>query len=204
MDVTKTLPPGLAPPRAGTASSPDEGVRSPAGVAVVADRADIRPLDIPAALQILLAEVRAAFELTALSMGTDAGILADSPPQAARAILQVFLQAVPENAIDVPTWAAAVESAETSLQAGLERASAAIAGWREVPAIVIDAAKEVQASLSSALNDDLPNPLWLRPEWAGLAPRLEKFCRRRRFARRHLSDPDYPTRKFDDDIHHGT
>lgn len=204
MDVTKTLPPGLAPPRAGTASSPDDGVRSPARVAVVADRADIRPLDIPAALQILLAEVRAAFELTALSMETDAGILADGPPQAARAILQVFLQATPQGAVDVASWAAALVTAETSLQAGLDRALAAIAAWRDVPAIVADAAKEVQALVVSALNDDLPNPVWLRPEWAGLAPRLEKFWRRRRFARRQLSDPDYPTRKFDDDIQHGT
>jgi hypothetical protein len=199
MDVTKTPPPGLAPPSSGTASSPDAGVRTPQGIAVVADRADIRPLDIPAALQILLAETRASFELTALSMGTDAGILADSPPQAARAILQVFLQAMPEGAVDVPTWAAALVTAETSLHAGLDRAVDAIATWREVPGMVIDAAKEVQVMVSSALNDDLPNPIWLRPEWAGLAPRLERFRRRRRFARRHLSDPDYPTRNFDDD-----
>jgi hypothetical protein len=199
MDVTKTPPPGLAPPRAGTASSPDAGARSPEGIAVVADLADIRPLDIPAALQILLAETRASFELTALSMGTDAGILADSPPQAARAILQVFLQAMPEGAVDVPTWAAALVTAETSLQAGLDRAIDAIATWREVPSMVVDAAKVAQAMVSSALNDDLPNPAWLRPEWAGLAPRLERFRRRRRFARRHLSDPDYLTRNFDDD-----
>ena len=49
--------------RTGTASAPEQGTPSPAPVAPSADFADIRPLDIPGALQILLAEVRAALDL---------------------------------------------------------------------------------------------------------------------------------------------
>jgi hypothetical protein len=33
--------------------------------------------------------------------------------------------------------------------------------------------------------------MWLRPEWLGLAPRIERFWRRRRLTRRGLADPDF-------------
>ena len=187
------------------ASAPELGARSPASVAAALDRADIRPLDIPAALQILLAEVRASFELTALDMQTEAGnlaetgILAESPPQTARAVLQVFLQVLPQDTAGLPSWSAAVARAETVLQQGLDRGIAAITAWNEVPATVVDAAKETHALIFSALADDAQNPIWLRPEWAGLAPRLERFWRRRRLARRQMTDPDYAQGNFDDD-----
>jgi hypothetical protein len=156
-------------------------------------------LDVPAALQILIAEVRASFELTALSMEPDANILADSAPQAARAVLQLFLQGVPEQAPSIPAWAAAVARAEDSLQAGLDRGMTAIVLWRDVPPIVVDVAKETRALISSALSDDAQNPAWLRPEWAGFTPRLERFWRRRRLARRRLTDPDHSERNADDE-----
>jgi hypothetical protein len=167
-------------------------------VAGAADRANIRPLDMPAALQILIAEVRASFELTALNMEPDVNILADTPPQAARAVLQLFLQSVPEEAPSIPGWAAAVAQAENSLQAGLDRGIAAVVAWRDVPSIVVDAAKDTHALIFSALSDEPQNPAWLRPEWAGFAPRLERFWRRRRLARRRLTDPDYRERNADD------
>ena len=207
MDV-KPPPPVTSAARAPTASAPESGSRSPASVAAALDRADIRPLDIPAALQILLAEVRAAFELTALDMQTETGILAetsilvDSPPQTARAVLQVFLQELPQDTAGVPTWSSALARAETVLQQGLDRGIAAISAWNEVPAMVVDAAKETHALIFSALADDPQNPIWLRPEWAGLAPRLERFWRRRRLARRQMTDPDYLERSFDDDNEH--
>jgi hypothetical protein len=191
--------------RAPTASAPELGSRSPASLAAPLDRADIRPLDIPAALQILLAEVRASFELTALDMQSEtsilgeASILADSPPQTARAVLQVFLQTLPQDTAGVPSWTAALARAETVLQQGLDRGIAAISAWNEVPAMVVDAAKETQALIFSALADDAQNPIWLRPEWAGLAPRLERFRRRRRLTLRQMTDPDYPKGSFDDD-----
>ena len=61
--------PAATAPRTPTGPPAEQGPQSPANAAPIADRADIRPLDIPAALQILLAEVRAAFELQAVAMG---------------------------------------------------------------------------------------------------------------------------------------
>lgn len=207
MDVTKTPPLVTSAVRSAAASAPESSSRSPASVAAALDRADIRPLDVPAALQILLAEVRASFaltalDLTALDLETGTSILADNPSQAARAILQVFLQTLPEDSASAPSWTAALAPAETALQQGLDRGIAAISGWNEVPAMVVDAAKETHALISSALADDPQNPIWLRPEWAGLAPRLERFWRRRRLRLRRMTDPDYLEGSFDDDNEH--
>jgi hypothetical protein len=198
VDVTKTPPPGPPPARSSGASASETASQPPAGAAVASDRADIGPLDVRAALRILLAEVRASFELTALSMGSDAGTPADNQPQAARAILQVFLQAVPEDAPSMPAWTAAVGQAEAALQSGLDQGIAAVSAWRDVSPVVVDAAKETQALIFAALNEDAQNPALMRLEWTGFAPRLESFRRRRRFARRRLTDPDYPERNIDD------
>jgi hypothetical protein len=129
---------------------------------------------------------------------SDAHILADSPAQAAGAVLQVFLQAIPEDAPSLPAWTEAVAQTEAALQSGLEQGIVAVAAWRDVSPMVVDAAKETQALISSALGDDARNPAWLRPEWAGFAPRLQRFWRRRRLARRRLTDPDYPEGNVDD------
>ncbi len=182
---------GTTSPRAPTASPAEQGSQSPANIAAITDRADIRPLDVRAALQILLAEVRSAFEFQAIAMGADIGDQPDSPPQAARALLQIVLQAMPDEVSSLPEWSSALMRAETALQTGLERGIDAVSVWHDVPAVVVDAARETRTLVFSILGDDPPNPSWLRPEWAGLAPRFERFWRRRRHARRHLTDPDY-------------
>jgi hypothetical protein len=215
MDVTKMPAPAPAPaaaaPRPPTGLPAEQGPQSPANAAPIADRADIRPLDIPAALQILLAEVRAAFELQAVVMGQDPSETATSPPQAARALLQMVLNALPDESAmpdgsampdegaSMPAWNAVLARVETALQTGLDRGIDAVSVWRDVPPIVVDASKEVRTQVFSALDDDSQNPAWLRPEWAGLAPRFERFCRRRRKARRQLTDPDYSSGSLDDD-----
>jgi hypothetical protein len=217
MDVTKM-------PAAGNAnaispsSAQQPGTQSPTRMAVNTDRADIRPLDIPAALQILLAEVRASFESRAILIGGDAGAGAENPAQAARALLQWVLQALPDESATMPVSGppasgaaqlnaaqlnaaqlnAALVRAEAALQAGLDRAISAVAAWRDVPASVVDAAKDTRALVFAVLGDDPRNPLWLRPEWIGLAPRFERFWRRRRLARRRLTDPDDSAGSFDD------
>jgi hypothetical protein len=207
MDVTK-MPapaPAAAAPRMPTAPPAEQGPQSPTNAAPIADRADIRPLDIPAALQILLAEVRAAFELQAVAMGRDAGESVNSPPQAARALLQMVLNAMPDEgampdeSASAPAWNTVLARVETALQTGLDRGIDAVSVWRDVPPIVVDASKEVRTQVFSALDDDSQNPAWLRPEWAGLAPRFERFWRRRRKARRQLTDPDYSPGSLDDD-----
>jgi hypothetical protein len=188
-------------------SAPEQGAQPPARMAAIADRADIRPLDIPAALQILLAEVRASFELQAIAMGADAGAAAESETQAARVLLQLVLQALPDETASSPewnapenvtAWGAAQMRVDAALQAGLDRAVSAVTAWRDVPASVVDATKETRTLVFAILGDDPQNEIWRRPEWAGLAPRFERFWRRRRFVRRHLTDPDYSSGSFDD------
>jgi hypothetical protein len=199
MDVTKMPAPAAAAPRTATAPPAEQGPQSPANSAPIADRADIRPLDTRAALQILLAEVRAAFELQAVTMGQDPSETANSPPQAARVLLQMVLGAMPDESASMPEWNAALARVEAALQTGLDRGIDAVSVWRDVPPIVVDASKEVRTLVFSTLGDDPQNPAWLRPEWAGLAPRFERFWRRRRKARRQLTDPDYSSGSLDDD-----
>ena len=203
--------PSATAPRTPTAPPAEQGPQSPANAAPISDRADIRPLDIPAALQILLAEVRAAFELQAVVMGQDASETATSPPQAARALLQMVLNAMPDESAmpdehampdqsaSILEWNAVLARVETALQTGLDRGIDAVSVWRDVPPIVVDASKEVRTLVFSALDGDPQNPAWLRPEWAGLAPRFERFWRRRRKGRRQLTDPDYSSGSLDDD-----
>ena len=191
--------PAGAAARTPTAPPAEQGPQSPANAAPIADRADIRPLDVPAALQILLAEVRSAFELLAVARGEEANEVVNSPPQAARALLQMVLRAVPEETASMPAWNAELARLETVLQTALDRGIDAITVWRDVSPIVVDAAQEARVLVFSALCDDPQNPAWLRPEWVGLAPKFERFWRRRRLARRRLTDPDYPSGSLDDD-----
>ena len=184
MDVTKLPAQGAAAIRTPTMTAAEPGSQSPANIAAVADRADIRPLDIPAALQILLAEVRASLDLQALHMGGEGSAVLSTPPQAARVLVELVVQSLPGEAA-VPAWTAALVHVETALPIGLERAIDAVTAWRDVPVAVVDATKETRALVFSILGDDPQSPLWLRPEWAGLAPRFERFWRRRRIARRN-------------------
>jgi hypothetical protein len=159
-------------------------------------------------LQVMLAEVRSAFELIAESMGavtSGSTALAESgkaaiatPAQAARQIVDWVLQAIPEDASDPAVWTAAWVRVENSLQVGLQQADNVVSNWRDVPPPVIDAVRQSSALALQVLSDDKPNPLWLRPEWLGLEPRLARFARRRRAARRHLTDPDLWQWNLDD------
>jgi hypothetical protein len=206
MDVTKMPAPTAAAARAPTAPPAEQGLQSPASAATMADRADIRPLDINAALQILLAEVRAAFELQAIAIDSNAGAneAPASPAQTARVLLQMVLSAMPEESASMPAWNAVLARVEPALQTGLDRGIDAVTVWRDVPPIVVDASKEVRTLVFSTLDDDPQNPAWLRPEWAGLAPKFERFWRRRRRARRSLTDPDDSPGSRGDDSEPGT
>jgi hypothetical protein len=196
MEVSKLPPADVQSARAGTAALTEQGSQSPASVAPVVDRADIRPLDVSAALQILLAEVRAALDLmldAAITQGSQGsqGWVLQNPVQAARELVDMFLQELPEDATDAPAWSAALAEVETAMQSSMERAIGIVAVWQEVPPAVVDAVKETRVLVLSALGDEAQNPLWLRPEWVGLGPRLHRFRRRRRNARRRLIDPDH-------------
>ena len=195
-----------------TATTAEQGPPTAAGVAPAADLADIRPLDISGALQILLAEVRAALDLqlgaaitpnavpssAAAATANTAGAIAQSPDQAAHQMVEMFLQALPEDASDAPAWTAALLRADAAMQSSIEQAIGVVTQWRDVPAAAVDAAADTRALFIAALGDEPQNPLWLRPEWVGLAPVLHRFRRRRRNARRRLTDPDYSPQSLDE------
>jgi|SRR5271167_3836858 len=189
MDIAKPPPLDSVANREATAAA-EQGAQPAVDRAAIADRADIRPLDIAAALQILLSEVRAALDLKTGITGGSRAVL-ESPVQAAQELVQVVLQSMPDDSPDISAWTAALVHMETALQTALARAVNVVGAWRDLPPAVVDAAKETRTLVFSVLGDEPQNPLWLRPEWAGLAPRLERFWRRRRLARRRLMDPDY-------------
>jgi hypothetical protein len=194
MEISKVPPAEIPTVRSGTAAMTGQDLPAAADIAPTADRADIRPLDISAALQILLAEARAGFGLAAdapLAQG------ALDPVQTARVLVEMFLQAVPEDASDPPAWTAAVLQAETVMRSSIELAISVVSQWRDVPPPVLDAVKETHVLYVTALGDDLQNPLWLRPEWMAFSPLYQRF-RRRRAARRRLTDPDYAPGSLDE------
>jgi hypothetical protein len=205
MEVSKLLQADVASAHPGTATLTEQGSQSPAGIVPMADRADIRPLDVSAALQILLAEVRTALDSALDAMLTQGALMQgsqgtvwQSPVQAARELVDMFLQALPEDAADAPASTAALAQVETAIQSSMERAIDLIAAWREVPPVVVDAVKETRALFFSALGDEPQNPPWLRPEWLDLGPRLHRFRHRRRNMRRRLIDPDHQPGSLDE------
>jgi hypothetical protein len=216
MDITKISSPesgssgvgtpGVATP--GVATPSEQGAKAPPNLVSTTDQVDIRPLDLSAALQILIAEVRASFDsqalLAAAGLATSGvaipGAAWDNPQQAARALMEIILQAQPEEAGNAQ-WGAAFAHMESMLQSGLERGISAVTLWRDVPAPVVETMNETRALILALLDEGPQNPIWLRPEWAGLAPRFERFWRRRQRARRRLTDPDYASKGFDSDEH---
>jgi hypothetical protein len=121
-----------------------------------------------------------------------------SPVQAARALLEMFLQAAPVDAQDPLQWEALLAHVETAFQSSIDAAVNAVAAWRDVPAGVTAAATDTRQLVFSVLAGDSQDPVWLRPEWAGLAPQIQRFWRRRRHMRRRLTDPDYPSSTTDE------
>lgn len=195
-----------------TATPTDAESSSAANIVPVADFADIRPLDIAAALQILVAEVRAGLDASlegpmAPSAATQNAAtqnpiaqtpIAQNPIQAAHELVDMFLRALPEDASDAAAWTAALSQAETTVQSSLERAVSVVAAWRDTPPPVVDAVKQTRVLFIEALGDEAQNLSWLRPEWMGLGTPFHRFWRRRRNARRRLTDPDYPLVNLDE------
>jgi hypothetical protein len=171
------------------------------------NQADIRPLDVPGGLQILIAETRTAFQEIAefvaafapQTLGTSVDAMPSNSLQAARQIVELVLQSLPENIENPDVWTTALLRAESALEAGLQQSVSTVANWREVPDVVVDSVAQSGALVLQALSEEMPNPLWLRPEWVGLAPRLQRFARRRRAARRRLTDPDHWQGSLDDE-----
>jgi len=202
-EMSKTVDGGLTGTESRTQSS---RTISPPG-----DLADIRPLDVAGALQILLAEVRAALESAleqAVGRGASslprsaiaqAGDAAPDPVQSAHEIVRMFLQSIPEDAGNAQAWNGTLMRVEAGIQSGMDRALEIVTQWRDVPAAAMGAVNEARAFVQRALGEEHLNAIWLRPEWLGLAPAYQRFRRRRRIARRRLSDPDYATGSLHDE-----
>jgi hypothetical protein len=216
MDVSKLPPPALPLNKSSTAPTKEQLAGEIAAVlehdlqtlskpASAGDRANIRPLDIPGGLQILLAEIRASLDVPADAAAPGSPeSFPDSPLQAARQIVEWMLKALPDDAADVPAWTAALAKMESSLESGLQQASDTVAAWHDVAPAVVDAVQQSGSLVRAVLGDVQPNPLWVRPEWAGMAPRLERLWRRRRGARRRLTDPDHWRGSLDDNDEYRT
>jgi hypothetical protein len=202
VDISKLPPPGLPAQQPQTPSKDrltseiqaaiTQDLGDLEGAAPASDQADIRPLDIPGGLQILLAETRAAFQQIAeFELPPTGSSDVASPLQAAHQVIEVVLQSLPDDAGDAATWMSALVRTESALQTGFQQAVIAVSSWRDVADVVVANVVQSTTLVMQALSEEIPNPLWLRPEWVGLAPRLERFARRRRASRRRLTDPDH-------------
>ncbi len=191
MEIPKLPPADAAPARSGLALSSEQGLPPTAAGVPLRDYADIRPLDVPAALQILLTEVRGELDAP---LGA---AIVQSPVQAAVELTRIYLHQLPDTS-DAPEWAAVLVRVDAAMQAGIERAIGVVFQWRDTSPPVIDAVRETRSMFVAALAADASSPAWIRPEWSGLAPMLRRFWRRRRNARRRLTDPDYATGSLDD------
>jgi hypothetical protein len=179
-------------------SSAEAGAPAPGGAAAALDRVDIRPLDVPAALQILIAEVRAAFaEAPAIvprhDFGVDEGAAAamvDDAVPAARVLVEMVLQSLPET-FEPDSWSTTLTRADAALQSGVQSAVNVVGAWRDVAPEVLSVTQESGALALRLISGEPPFPAWPPPEWLGMAPRLTRLWRRRRALRRRLVDPDY-------------
>ena len=215
MDVTKAPPMDPSVERGGASPPPQQQssvlLSSSATPLVPLDTVDIQPLDAIGALQILIAEVREALSLALDSpqpagAGLNVAPSAQTAAQAPQQLLQLFLQAVPQDMLvdrgaddeqqrlagapNSSAWTAAATQLENALSLALDKGVAAVEAWRAVPQAVVDDVKQTRAVVLSMLTAD-SNAEWLRPEWLGLAPRIERYRRRRRAARKRLTNPDH-------------
>src|ERR1700686_703981 len=120
MEISKVPPSDAAAPHADPAAVTDRGSPPAASVVPPADRADIRPLDIAGALLILLAEVRAGFELPVEVVPQ--GPTTQGPAQAAHDLMGMSLQVLPEAASDAAAWPPALLRVGPAAQSSIERA----------------------------------------------------------------------------------
>jgi hypothetical protein len=196
---------GAGPAPGAQSATVKQGAAPPTAV----DRADIRPLSVTAALQILITEV--VDQLSLLTLPAPAPALApaqgqpDSPDDAALRLVNLFLQSLPASDEDAQGFLAAYDIQRAGLELGIERALGVVVAWRDVPRESVDALGTARTMVLTALADDAPGatlgPWAMRTEWLALAPRIDLLRRRRRRARRRQLDPDLPLPDIDDEHH---
>ena len=182
-------------------SAAEQRLQAPA--AGMADQFDISPLDVSAALRILVAEVQLAVtaglpELLLPSTpapGTapvpPAPLTTATPGAAAGSLLATFLAAVPADEADAGAWMQAVARLEQAFLAGYERAATIVTAWSGVTPEVLASVHASQTLFVAALTSAREPDGLVRAEWLRVAPRLQRFRRRRRALQRRLEDPDH-------------
>ena len=181
------LPQGPAGAQPGPPSAGSAGPLAPEPAPLPAgglDRADIRALDVAAALLILTTEILDSWGMAA---PRTAG---QTPPQAAAWIVDALLKALPAEHAGARAWLEAEAALQAGIAAGLGRATALVSARGPADPAVEAALPETHALITAALAEDAATGLLLRPEWSALAPRLQAWRRRRRTLRRRLQEPD--------------
>jgi hypothetical protein len=183
MEIRKS---SLLPAESPTAASglAERGARTPAQVVGGGDRSSIKALDLSAALQILLAEVKLALsEDGFVSLASDASLRPPAPLSstvAAPALVELFLQLVPQDEATSPevlstTIARLVQAISRGSSAAIER----VVAWRDTPPAIAATLQEVRSLALAVISGGQP-ALLSRPEWLGLGTSLQRLRRRRR------------------------
>lgn len=164
----------------------DRGARTPAPVIPGGDWSSIKPLDLPAALQILLAEVKLALiEAGFTNSAVDASMRSTatlSPTTAAPALVELILRFVPQGPDASPSaFNAVVERLLQAIGRGGGAAIERVVAWRDTPPAIALTVRDVQARAFALLQGDQP-ALLSRPEWLGIAASVQQLRRRRRRA----------------------
>lgn len=162
----------------------ERGARTPAQVVAGGDRSSIKALNLTAALQILLAEVKLALtEAGFASLAADASPRSTAPlssTAAAPALVELFLRLVPHDEMTPQsTWSATVERLVQAISRGSAAAIERVVAWRDTPPAIAASLQDVR-SLALAIINGEQLTLLSRPEWLGLGSSLQRVRRRRR------------------------
>lgn len=185
MEIRKS---GLLPTESPAVSTgfADRGAQTATPLLAGADRSSIKALDLPAALQIFLAEVQlslteAGFE--SLTAGAPVRPTAPlSTTAVAPALVEQFLRLLPQDDATPPAaWSATVERVLQAISRGSSAAIERVIGWRDTPPTVAATLQEVRLLALAVINGEQP-ALLSRPEWLGLGASLQRLRQRRRRA----------------------
>ncbi len=175
----------------------ERGARTPAQVAAGGDWSSIKPLDLSAALQILVAEVKLALiEAGFASLAADASLRSTaplSPAAAAPALVDLFLRLLPQDeATPQGVFSATAERLLQAISRGSSAAIERVIAWRDTPPAIAATLQEVRSLALAIISGEQP-ALLSRPEWLGLVTSLQRVWRRRRRTRLlSATDADHP------------
>ena len=151
----------------------ERGAHTTSPLVAGADRSSIKALELPAALQILLAEVQLSLTEAGFE-GPGAGAPSRSAvplstTAVAPALVEQFLRLIPQDdATPQAPWSASAERALQAISRGSSAAIERVIAWRDTPPTVAATLQEVRSLALAVINGEQP-ALLSRPEWLGLA-----------------------------------